>query len=744
MEKKYGVYICKGCGIKDAMDVEKVAGAAKKVQNYKFHDVLCSPEGVQLIKDDMAKEGVNTIIIAACSPRVKYEEFDFPGAIVERVNIREFVAWTMEPNTDATNDAAYDYLTMGIVKTQKGDLPEPSILPDLNNTILVIGGGIAGLTAALSAAGAGHKVVLVEKDAQLGGFVNKLYKKIPTGSYFNKPLIVDTDIAKTVGEVESNPNIKVYKSTTVNKTDGQPGLYDVTLSNGETMKIGAIVMATGWKPYDANKLDYLGYGKNKNVVTNLEFEEIAKKNNGRILRPSDGKEATKVAFIQCAGQRNPNYLPYCSSMCCATSLKQAQYVRRNQDALAMIFYIDIRTPGRTELYYKEAQNDPGVMLTKADVTGVSDAGNGNLYVEMENTLFGLKTGEKVKVEADLVVLATGMVPTSRAPQEYADGLTKAAGGGDEAKKNYLEQTPKPDYILNLGYRQGPEIPTLEGASGFADSNFICFQYETRRTGIYAAGGVHQPMNMAEAQEDGAGAAFKAIQAMDHVARGVAVHPRAWDVTFPDPMLIKCTACKRCTEECPFGAIEEDEKGIPKYNLNRCRRCGTCMGACPERIVSFKDYSVDIVGSMLKAIDVPDDEDTFRIACLVCENDAYPALDTAGINHKKIDPSVRFVSMRCLGGMNLVWVADALSKGIDGMLLLGCKYGENYQCHFVKGSELANTRFSKVSETLNRLQLESERVQLMQVAINEYDKLPDMINEFAERIKEIGPNPFKSM
>lgn len=744
MEKKYGVYICKGCGIKDAMDVEKVAGAAKKLQNYKFHDILCSPEGVQLIKDDMAKEGVNTIIIAACSPRVKYEEFDFPGAIVERVNIREFVAWTMEPNTDATNDAAYDYLAMGIVKTQKGELPEPNILPDLSTTILVIGGGIAGMAAALSAAGAGQKVVLVEKEAQLGGFVNKLYKKIPTGSYFNKPLIVDTDIATTVNEVEKNPNIKVYKSTTVSKTDGQPGLYDVTLSNGETMKIGAIVMASGWKPYDANKLDYLGYGKMKNVVTNLELEEIAKKNGGKLLRPSDGKPALKVAFIQCAGQRDPNHLPYCSSMCCATSLKQAQYVRQNEDALAMIFYKDIRTPGRTELYYKEAQNNPGVMLTKADVLGVTDAGNGNMFVEMENTLFGEKTGEKVKVEADLVVLATGMVPTSRAPQEYADGLTKAAAGGDEAKKNYLEQTPKPEYILNLGYRQGPEIPTLEGASGFADSNFICFQYETRRTGIYAAGGVHQPMNMAEAQEDGAGAAFKAIQAMDHVARGVAVHPRAWDVTFPDPMLIKCTACKRCTEECPFGAIDEDEKGIPKYNLNRCRRCGTCMGACPERIVSFKDYSVDIVGSMLKAIDVPDDEDTFRIACLVCENDSYPALDTAAIAGKKIDPSVRFVSMRCLGGMNLVWVADALSKGIDGMLLLGCKYGENYQCHFVKGSELANTRFSKVSETLNRLQLESERVQLMQIAINEYDKLPDMINAFAERIKEIGPNPFKSM
>ena len=743
MEKKIGVYICRGCGIKDAINVEKLEAAGKKAPVCKSHDTLCSPEGVALIKADMASEGVNTLVLAACSPRVKFEEFDFPGALVERVNIREFVAWAMEPGKEETLDAAKDYLTMGIVKAQKADLPEPNILADLNSTILVIGGGIAGMTAALAAADAGQKVVLVEKEAKLGGFVNRLYKKIPTAAVYREPLIVDTEIEKTVNEVSGNAKIKVHTSTTVTKTDGQPGLYDVTLSNGEQIKIGAIVMATGWKPYDATKLGHLGYGMSKNVVTNLEFEEIAKKNNGRILRPSDGKPATKVAFIQCAGQRDPNHLAYCSGMCCASSLKQAKYVRQNKDAVAMVFYKDIRTPGRTELYYKEAQNDPGVMLSKADVTRVSEAVNGNLFVEMENTLFGSKTGEKVKVEADLVVLATGMVPTTRGPQEYADGLTAAAAGGDESKKNYLEHTPKPDYILSLGYRQGPEIPTLEGAAGFADSNFVCFQYETRRTGIYAAGAVHQPMNMAEAQEDAQGAAFKAIQAMDHVARGVAVHPRSWDMTYPDPMLIKCTACKRCTEECPFGAIEEDEKGIPNYNINRCRRCGTCMGACPERIVSFKDYSVDIIGSMIKSLDVSEDEDKPTIVCLVCENDSYPALDTAALNRKKIDPAMRFISMRCLGGMNLVWVADALSKGVDGFLLLGCKYGENYQCHFVKGSELANTRFSKVSETLNRLQLESDRVQLMQVAINEYDKLPDMINEFATRIREIGPNPFRA-
>jgi quinone-modifying oxidoreductase subunit QmoB len=741
MDKKFGVYICTGCNIGEVVNIEKLkksAARSAKVEadNVRVHQILCSPEGLDLIKNDI-KEGVNTVIIGACSPRVKFEEFDFPGTITERVNLREFVAWTQEPMTDDTQSIAEDYMKMGAIKSQKGSLPEPNILQDLSSTILVIGGGMAGMSAALEAAKAGYQVVLVEKEAELGGMAAKLYKETPRQYPYDK--LEEPRISGIIKEVESNSNIKVLKSSMIEKMDGQPGLLDVTIrnnGNSETMRVGAVIMAAGWKPYDASKLGHLGYGKS-NVITSVQMEEMAKK--GKITRPSDGKEAKKVAFIQCAGSRDPNHLPYCSSFCCGTSLKQAKYVReKNEDAIAMIFYKDIRTPGQTELFYKNMQNDAGVLLTKAEVTGVSDAVNGNLYIEAENTLLG----EKIKVEADLVVLATGIVPATRASQEYLDGLTEAQKKGDDAKKAYLESTPKPEFILNLTYRQGPELPSLEGAYGFADSNFICFQYETRRTGIYSAGCVRQPMAMSDAAEDAAGAALKAIQCVEHVAKGIAVHPRAWDTTFPDPLMIKCTSCKRCTEECPFGAIDEDEKGTPFYRINRCRRCGTCMGACPERIVSFKDFSVDIVGSMIKSIE--SEEDEFRIIVLACENDAYPAIDSAAIKRQKLNSKVRVIPVRCLGSTNLVWVTDAFSKGIDGLMLLGCKYGENYQCHFVKGSELANYRFSKVKETLDKLQLESERCQLVQVAISEYDQIPKMINDFVERVEEIGPNPFKGM
>jgi len=719
MEKKFGVYLCKGCGIGDAIDFESLTKVIKKegkIQHIKEHDILCSPEGRAMILEDLKPEGegINSLVIAACSPRVKFEELDFPNCLVERLGIRELVAWTQEPKTEETQALAEDYLRMYCARVKKSDLPEP-YETECDKTILVIGGGAAGLSAALEAANDGYQVVLVEKEAELGGYGAKMYRQTPSSYPFTT--LQEPTVFKKIKEVQSHGNIRVMTGAAIEKIEGQPGLLDAhvkTNGNLETVRVGAVVLAAGSKPYDATKLSHLGYGASKDVITNLEMEELAKK--GRIVRPSDGKAPQRVAFIQCAGSRDPEHLPYCSDFCCLTSLKQALYVRQqNPQALAYILYKDIRTPGQSELFYKQVQSDPGVMLTKAEVTGVTVGADGNLLVNAKDTLLGAD----VAFEADLVVLATGLVPVT------------------------LDEP-----VINLDYRQGPGLPETEDYNGFADSNFVCFPYETRRTAIYAAGSVRQAMTIPMATEDGVGAALKAIQAVEHVAVGMAVHPRAWDETLPDPFMQRCTSCKRCTEECPFGAIEEDEKGTPFFKINRCRRCGTCMGACPERIISFKDFSVDIVGSMLKSCDVPELEDEddpnapFRIFGLICENDAMPALDAAALHRLKIDPRVRFIPLRCLGSFNMVWVSDALSRGIDGMILLGCKYGDDYQCHFAKGSELCNYRLSKLSETLDKLGLEADRVQQYQIGHSDFDKLPDLISNFVKRVTEIGPNPFK--
>ena len=171
-----------------------------------------------------------------------------------------------------------------------------------------------------------------------------------------------------------------------------------------------------------------------------------------------------------------------------------------------------------------------------------------------------------------------------------------------------------------------------------------------------------------------------------------------------------------------------------------------MGACPERIVSFKDFSVDIVSSMIKAVEVPDEtEEKPRILALMCENDAFPALDLAGQHRLRYNPFVRVIPVRCLGSINTVWVTDAVSAGYDGVILIGCKYGDEYQCHFIKGSELAETRGGNIREKLEQMAMETERVELHQLQISEYKRLPEIFDKFIEDvIDEYGMNPFKGM
>ena len=448
--------------------------------------------------------------------------------------------------------------------------------------------------------------------------------------------------------------------------------------------------------------EHLGYGAIKCVVTNAEFEKLAK----------EGKVPAKVAFVQSpGGKEGDEDFPYCNSVTSMVALKQANYVVEDhpQDGQAYILYQHMRTPGNAELYYKAMQAKDGVFLTKGRVTQVEANGEG-ATVTVENTLLG----EDLRLDVDMVVLAAGMAPTT---------LNKPT--------------------INLAYRQGPALIDLDLYDGYADSNFVCFPYETRRTGVYACGGVRKAETMEETIDDATGAALKAIQCIESVNRGVAVHPRSGDMTFPDFFFQRCTQCKRCTEECPFGALDDDEKGTPLPNPTRCRRCGTCMGACPERIVGFADYNIDLIGSMVKSIEVPDDdEEKLRIAVFVCENDAYPALDMSGMHRNKLNRLVRFIPVRCLGSVNMVWIKDAMSAGMDGVLLLGCKYGDDYQCHFAKGSEIANRRMENIGETLGTLGLEPERCAVRQVSIADYDQIPAIIDEFVEEIVAMGPNPFK--
>ena len=746
---RLGIFLCSGCGIGDSIDIAALENTAGELeaQVRTTHPCLCGDEGLQQIRAALDGEQLDGLLLGACSARAKTKEFTYdPMTVaVERVSLREQVAWSHEAGEEDTTLLAEDLLRMGHARLKRMKAPIP-LQEEISDAVLIVGGGASGLAAATAAAGAGHPVVVVEKAESLGGHLATLRTVAPDAPPYDA--LHPNPLLDLIAQVEANESIRVLTEAHLVKIVGQPGQFDVEVesaSGQESLRVGAIVQSTGASPYDATKLGELGYGASPNVVTSRGLDAML--SDGKLARPSDGQLPSRVVFVQCAGSRDPEHLPYCSSECCATSLRQVARIHQEFPGLeTVIVYRDMRTPGQLERFFLSVQEQNGSLFLRGTVDRVSGNGSGPLTVHVADSGVGGDT----TIDADLVVLAVGMVPNSadgEAIRTLTDAKRRAEAGESETQRKDAAAIVENlshhggTEILNLGYRQGPDLPALR--YGFPDSHFICFPYETRRTGIYAAGALRAPMDAAQAIEDGWGAAMKAIQCIYAATRGAAVHPRSGDLGMPDFFLQRCTQCKRCTEECPFGTLNEDAKGTPELNPLRCRRCGICMGACPERIISFPDYSVDIVSSMIKAMSVPEDfEEKPRIVALLCENDALPALDVAASQRRKWNPWVRVVPVRCLGSTNIVWIADALSRGIDGVILIGCKYGDDYQCHYVRGSELANTRLGNVQETLNRLALEPERIQVVELSHDEFDRIPEVLDAFASTIDDLGPNPMK--
>jgi quinone-modifying oxidoreductase subunit QmoA len=390
----------------------------------------------------------------------------------------------------------------------------------------------------------GYEVFLVEKNPYLGGRVAQL------NQYFPKLCPPTCGLEINFRRIKDNPRIKVLTLAEVEKVDGTPGSYDVTIKVNPryvnenctccgdcaeacqaeidsefdfsmrkikgaylpyemafparfvispqiigtddaqrckdackydavdlemevktlNLQVGAVVWATGWQPYDAAQIDNLGYGAHANIITNMMMERLAAPNGptkGKIVRPSDEKEPASVAFVQCAGSRDENYLKYCSYICCMASLKQATYVReRYPEAKIYVFYIDLRTPGyRYERFYEQIKEDENVFLIKGKVAEVSqDPDTKNITVVAENAV----TGEKIHQTVDLVVLATGMQPTTATDKLPAD----------------------------LSY---------------SDDGFILNDFESG--GMFATGCAHKPADVVSSNQNATGMALKAIQTL---------------------------------------------------------------------------------------------------------------------------------------------------------------------------------------------------------------------------------------
>ena len=399
---------------------------------------------------------------------------------------------------------------------------QPAVALGVHRPIVVIGGGIAGVTAALEAAEAGYDVTIIEKNPYLGGRVAQLHK------YFPKLCPPYCGLEINFRRIKDNPRIRFHTMAEVERISGGPGNFDVTvrlhpryvndrctacnacvavcpserpnafnLGMGKTkaiylahemafpmkyaiddaacrlsecakcvevceydaidltmqartlsLKAGAVIVATGWKPYDASRIDNLGFGKFPDVITNVMMERLAAPNGptkGRILRPSNGQEVQSAVFVQCAGSRDTNHLGYCSGICCLASLKEATYLRAgNPEARAHIFYIDLRTPGTYEFFSQKVLSDDHITITKGKVARISeDPATKQLVVEAEDIL----AAGKVRLAVDLVVLATGMMSS------LSEG--KVAGPVAFDTDDFVIEPGTADGIFAAGCAKGP-------------------------------------------------------------------------------------------------------------------------------------------------------------------------------------------------------------------------------------------------------------------------------------------------
>ena len=445
-QTRSAAYICHGCGIGERLDVaqlEKIARTEGRVDHVVQHDFLCNQDGIDRISNDIVDQSLSHVVLAACSPRSKTEAFQFDSVAVSRVNLRESVIWSHshEESDEDIQSSADDYIRMGCAESRYMHRPSTSSTTGVNRRILVVGGGMSGMTAALESARTGYEVLLCEKSDHLGGWAANLYRRIPAREPYTEP--EDTGVAQLIADIQSEPGITIFLNSTISRTSGAPGQFSVDISTGSSVRtenVGAIVQASGFHNYDASNLPELGYGKTPDVVDQAELERLAIAADGSpIRRPSDQAEVKSVAFVQCAGQRSEkkDHLPYCSGHCCNTSIKQALYFKNsNPDVDVNIIYDDLRTPGNGEDFYRSAQLK-GVTFTKGRVDGV-EAVNGAMQVRFRDMILARDS----RMTADMVVLATGQIPNSGIDIEESQQATESR-----------VEIPV-ESILNLDYRQG--------------------------------------------------------------------------------------------------------------------------------------------------------------------------------------------------------------------------------------------------------------------------------------------------
>ncbi len=537
---RIGVFVCR-CGINIGayVDVPNVVEYAKTLPNVTYAEenmYTCSSDGLNKIKEAIKKHNLERIVVASCTPRTHEplfqatcEEAGVNKYLFEMANIRDQCSWVHMREPEKATQKAKDLVSMAVAKAallEPGEEPEI----DVNPSTLVIGGGVAGMRAALSLAEQGFAVTIVEKEHELGGMLrtfDTLFPRNQKASEVLEPLLE---------KIKSNPKIRVMTDSKVKTIYGFLGNFEIGVDSGgktEGFNVGTIIVAVGAEAFEPNGL-YL-YGKDPRVVTQAQLEDMVKR--GKV-------EAKRIVMIQCVGARNEER-QYCSRICCNEALKNALNIAA-PDREVYILYRDLQTYGIQYSKLEQETKRKGVRFLKYQpenppkVTTNSDGVNISFYSPTIN--------EEMTLKADLLVLSTPLIPVADAVE--------------------LSQMLK--------------VP-LDSNGFFMEAHVKLRPIDFATDGIFVCGTAHSPKDIGESVAQALGVASRASIPMAKKRVRTAAIMSEVDQT-------RCSGCGTCIDVCPYNAIRKNDKGLAETIAAVCKGCGVCGATCPEKAITMHHFT----------------------------------------------------------------------------------------------------------------------------------------------------------
>jgi heterodisulfide reductase subunit A len=694
---RIGVFICDcGSNIAGVVNVPEVVEYAKGLKNVVFVDEgrwSCSVDALGTMQESIKEHNINRVVIASCTPRTHeplfkhtVKEAGLNPYLLEFVSIREQVSWVHMHEPEVATQKAKDLVKMGVAKAALLEEGEEIRLP-VGTECLIIGGGMAGMTAALNIAGQGFKAVIVEKEPELGGLLNK----ISTISH-NQELIPATEIAKArTDAVKAHPNIEVYTGTEIEHVEGYIGNYKVTLrtkGSSENLDISTVIVATGMR--ERIPQGQFLFGSDPRVVTQLQLEEILKAtwNGGQGLQNADFRipnsefRINNVVMINCVGSKNEIF--GCCNIGCPVSVKNALAIKTlNKDTRVHILYRDLSMV-KEEHFQLDAAKAAGVKFIRIPDNRYPEVTNENGSIRVK--AYDILIGKEFILPADLLVLTVGFE-------------------GDEtidAIKGHLKVSSNPEgFFQERHIKLGPlDFP--------ADGISLC-------------GCAKNPKTLKETVEEGTGAAMRVSIPMKNgyiEAEGIVA-----DIDLTD-----CNDCGLCYKRCPYGAIRVSEDKEPSVVKALCKGCGLCAADCPKECITIVHYTDEQLRAQVEA--ALEEKAGEKILGFVCHWCALGGVDMAGVSRLQYPSHARLIRVMCSARVPIKLIERAFELGAAGVLVAGCEFPT---CHYISGNYACETRVKRAKKRLAKKGYDPEKLWNIWCSAADGPKFANTMREMATQL-----------